>query len=32
MGDRRVAVGELEANLSGYLDEVRGGTTLIVTE
>ena len=32
MGERRVAVGELEANLSGCLDEVRGGTTLIVTE
>ncbi len=31
MGERRVAVGELEANLSGCLDEVRGGTTHIVT-
>ena len=32
MSERRVAVGELKANLSGCLDEVRGGTTLIVTE
>ena len=32
MGERRVGVGELETNLSGCLDEVRSGTTLIVTE
>ena len=32
MSERRVAVGELQANLSRCLDEVRGGTTLLVTD
>ena len=32
MRERRVAVGELEANLSGCLEQVKSGTTLLVTD
>ncbi len=32
MGQRRVGIQELEANLSGYLEEVRSGTTLLLTD
>ena len=32
MRERRVGIRELEANLSGCLDEVRGGTTLLLTD
>jgi len=32
MRERRVGIQELEANLSGCLDEVRGGATLLLTD
>ncbi len=32
MRERRVGIQELEANLGGCLDEVRSGTTLLVTD
>lgn len=32
MRERRVGIHELEANLNGCLDEVRSGTTLLLTD
>ena len=32
MRERRVGIQELEANLNGCLDEVRSGTTLLLTD
>lgn len=32
MRERRIGVGELKADLSGCLEEVRTGTTLLVTD
>ena len=32
MRERHVAIGELQANLSGCLEEVRSGMTLVVTD
>ena len=32
MQERRIRIQELEANLSGYLEEVRSGTTLLLTD